>query len=79
MRSLLYHARNVAAELASRLFDGETAISPTRESSRTSCEWCDYRAVCRFDCESPDAPFRDLPAMSMDDMRAALAPDKKQF
>lgn len=79
MRALLRHARDVASGLAGRLFGGETAISPTRESSRTSCDHCDYRAVCRFDCESPDAPFRDVPAMSMEDMRAALAPEKKQF
>ena len=81
MQALLRHARDVAAELAQKLFDGDTAISPIRESSRTSCDLCDYRAVCRFECESPDAPFRDLPGMNMEELREALAqsPEKKQF
>ena len=81
MQALLRHARDVAAELAQKLFDGDTAISPIRESSRTSCDLCDYRAVCCFECESPDAPFRDLPGMNMEELREALAqsPEKKQF
>ena len=70
--ALLRHARDVAASLAGRLFDGETAIAPTRDEGRTSCDLCDYRAVCHFDCQSPDAPFRELPDMSMDDMRRLL-------
>ncbi len=76
--ALLRHAREVAVELADRLFDGETAIAPTRDQSRTSCDFCDYRAICRFDCQSPEAPFRTVPDMSMEDMRAVLSADAKE-
>lgn len=71
--ALLRHAREVAVELADRLFGGETAIAPTRDQSRTSCDFCDYRAICHFDCQSPEAPFRTVPDMSMEEMRATLS------
>ena len=76
--ALLRHAREVAVELADRLFGGETAIAPTRDQSRTSCDFCDYRAVCHFDCQSPEAPFRTVPDLSMEEMRATLSASAKE-
>jgi len=78
LQSLLHHAREVAADLAERLFDGETAISPVRETSRTACDFCDFRAICRFDCDAPDADVREIPAMSMEELRAALSENQGQ-
>lgn len=76
--ALLGHAREVATELAQRLFDGDTDISPMREQSRTSCDFCDYRAICHFDPASPDAPLRTLGEMGMEEMRSALSPAAKE-
>lgn len=80
LTALLSHAREVAIALADRLFSGETAISPTRDPDRCACDRCDFRAVCRFDPTSPDAPFRDLPEMGMEELRQALSspPEEKQ-
>ena len=77
LTALLRHARDVAGELAGRLLDGETAISPTRDQGQVSCDRCDYRAVCRFDCHSPDAPFRELPPLSMEELRGLLKNTKE--
>lgn len=74
LTALITHAREVAASLADELFSGKTAISPTRDSARAACDMCDYRTVCHFDCLSPDAPFRELPSMSMEELRSALNP-----
>ncbi len=76
--ALLHHAREVAVELADRLFGGETQIAPTREQSRTSCDFCDYRSICHFDAQSPEAPFRTLGDMSMEELRAALTKPSKE-
>ena len=76
--ALLSHARETAVELADRLFGGQTEIAPTREQSRTSCDFCDYRAICHFDISSPEAPFRTVPDMSMEEMRAALSSGGKE-
>ena len=76
--ALLKHSREVAVELADRLFGGETDIAPTREQSRTSCDFCDFRAICHFDCQSPEAPFRTVPDMSMEEMRGILSSKEVQ-
>lgn len=73
--ALLRHAREIAVSLADRLFSGETLISPTRDESRVSCDLCEYSAICRFDARSPDAAFRDVPEMSMEELRDALSPN----
>ncbi len=78
LAALLKHAREVATNLADRLFGGETHISPIRDSSRTSCDLCEFRAVCRFDITAPDAVAREVPSMSMDEMRKALTPNPEQ-
>ena len=71
--ALLEHARQTASELAERLFGGENVISPIRDQSRTSCDFCDFRTICRFDCASPEAPFRTVPAMDMEELRTSLS------
>jgi len=76
--ALLHHSREVAVELADRLFGGETDIAPSREQSRTSCDFCDYRSICHFDASSPDAPFRTVGDMSMEELRAALSGTAKE-
>lgn len=75
---LLQHAREVAASLADRLFEGEIHISPVRESSRTACDYCEFQSVCRFDPNAPDAEVRELSAMSMEDLKTALCAKQGQ-
>ena len=70
--ALIAHAREVAAGLAERLYGGETAISPARDSGGAACDFCEYQSICHFDASSPDAPFRELPQMSMEELREAL-------
>lgn len=72
--ALLAHAREVAASLADGLFGGRTEISPARDQSRAACDHCDFRAICHFDPDAPDAPFRDVPDMSMEQLRDELTP-----
>jgi ATP-dependent helicase/nuclease subunit B len=72
LRALMLHARETASSLAERLFSGETTIAPLRDSSRTSCDMCDFRTVCRFDASAPGARLRELPGMDMEEMRCRL-------
>lgn len=68
--ALLRHARNVAADLAGQLFGGDVSISPCMDQTRLACDLCEYQAICRIDPES--APCRQLPEMSMDQLRERL-------
>ncbi|MDD3335535.1 MAG: PD-(D/E)XK nuclease family protein [Eubacteriales bacterium] len=74
MNALIEHTRQVAAQLAGELYGGRTEILPTREDQRAACELCDYHSICHFDFTAPDARFRELPKMSMDEMRNELEP-----
>ncbi len=78
LSALLVHARETAAELAEGLFSGKTLISPTREAGQTACAFCDFRSVCRFDCETPGANVRELSSMSMEELRRTLSAKAEQ-
>ena len=39
---------------------------------------CDYRAVCHFDPTRPDAAFREVPKMDMEELRQQLDACRKQ-
>ncbi len=71
MTALMQHAREEATRLAQELLDGGTAISPMRDGL-AACEMCDYRAVCHFDPTRPDAAFREVPKMDMEELRQRL-------
>jgi ATP-dependent helicase/nuclease subunit B len=47
--ALLSDVRAVIRDLGVRLFSGDVAVAPFRQGSRTACDQCDLRAVCRFD------------------------------
>jgi ATP-dependent helicase/nuclease subunit B len=47
--ALLADVRGVIRELGARLFSGDVSVAPYRQGSRTACDQCDLRAVCRFD------------------------------
>ena len=42
-------ARENAAGIGRRIFDGDIAIRPRRKEKGSSCNYCPYRAVCGFD------------------------------
>ncbi|HIU19565.1 MAG TPA: PD-(D/E)XK nuclease family protein [Candidatus Limiplasma stercoravium] len=74
--ALMAHARGLAASLAQRILDGETAIAPVRSGSTAACDYCDYAAICRFAVSDPDAPLRSVEPMDMEALRAALRETK---
>ena len=57
-------------DYASRIFNGEVVVSPFRIGNQTACDYCDFRAVCRFDpwtqpfraLRPPPKPAKEAPA-----------------
>ena len=37
------------SELAAQMEGGEIPIAPMRSGDRSSCTYCDFRGICRFD------------------------------
>ena len=75
MHALLAHARTQAAAMAQQLYDGDTAILPVQSGSTTSCQTCDLQGVCGFHADARGAETRQLPEMSMEELRACLNGD----
>lgn len=72
MTALMTHAREAAASLAKDMLDGVTDILPAREKSLAACAHCDHAAICHFDPDAPDAAFRELDKLTMDELRQRL-------
>jgi len=72
MKALLAHARDMATSLADRMFRGETHIAPAQSEASSSCDYCEFRDICGFEPDSPDASFRRVPSMNMEQLRLRL-------
>lgn len=48
-KALLWSIETHIREFARRIFQGEVAVAPYRTSKETACDYCAFRAVCRFD------------------------------
>ncbi|MCB9851260.1 MAG: PD-(D/E)XK nuclease family protein [Phycisphaerales bacterium] len=70
-RALLDHTRQRLGELADRVLDGDVAVSPYRIQGFSPCQWCDMRAVCRF--EFGDPGMRHLEALKRSQVFKRLA------
>lgn len=48
MKQLIVHARNMAAEMASQIYQGEIRAKPTAvKGQKLPCTTCDYKMICR--------------------------------
>lgn len=72
MQALLQHTRQQAATLAEGLYGGDTSIRPMQNGNTVSCENCHFMGVCGFDPEARGAQARELPEISLDEMRQRL-------
>jgi len=62
------HVRELLQQMGKELRDGRTQASPRMiDSVRTSCDFCDYRAVCHFDVSDGDR-YRKLIKTDLDDL-----------
>lgn len=47
-----------------QILNGDTALRPYKQGSRTACDYCPYHAVCGFDTKTAGYGFRQLCSMS---------------
>ena len=72
IRGLAAHALSRATQSAQRIRMGEILRSPARLGRQSHCEYCEYQGICRIDRMAWPS-YRDLPRLSMDELRARLA------
>ncbi len=54
------HVGNVLNDMYAALLSGEIECTPYGEAAKTSCDFCDYRAVCQFDPSRRGDKYRTL-------------------
>ena len=72
MNALLRHTRAQATALAEQLYGGDTSIRPAQTDGGLSCARCDFAAACGFDADARGAQTRELPEMTLEELRARL-------
>ncbi len=72
MQALLRHAREQASALAEALYGGDTAVLPVQSGNVASCAHCDYPLVCGFDPDARGAALRELPPLTLEELRERL-------
>jgi len=66
MSALLDYGRKKLIDLASRILDGDIAVSPYRYKQETPCDHCPFASLCRFDPASQS--YRVLSDMTKPDV-----------
>lgn len=78
LQSLLDHTRQVAADLADGIREGDISVRPAEVKNWTACQWCEYSAVCGFDPGLPHCAKRVLPVLSRQELSDMLANEPKE-
>ena len=69
---LITHAVNAATRIAEGIRQGKTEIAPVAFGSASSCEYCDWRALCQKDPRLGGMP-RTLPSIKQDEVLERIA------
>lgn len=58
------YSRQKVKEIGERIYRGEIAPYPYRQSDRSACTYCQFKSVCGFDDRLPGYRYRDFGRMS---------------
>ncbi|WDV44428.1 helicase-exonuclease AddAB subunit AddB [Clostridiaceae bacterium M8S5] len=62
--ALLEHVRNLIKDLGKNILVGNININPTKTSTQTACDFCEYKSICRFDIASNENKYNKIPKLS---------------
>ncbi|MDW8308938.1 MAG: PD-(D/E)XK nuclease family protein, partial [Verrucomicrobiales bacterium] len=72
--ALLDRIEHFIGDFAQRIFDGDVEVAPYRTSRETACDFCAFRAVCRFDPWTDEYRVLQPPRKATRPAEAAAAP-----
>ena len=61
-----------------QILNGDTALRPYKQGSRTACDYCPYHAVCGFDTKTAGYGFRQLCSMSPNAVWEAIEREEEE-
>lgn len=54
------HTRSLLKKICTEIMEGNISISPWKKKNNTSCDYCNYSSICRFDTSIPGNDYRNL-------------------
>lgn len=62
--------------MGEEILDGNTAVNPYKQGSRTACDYCPYHSICGFDLKTEGFGFRKFKSMKSDAIWAEIEKDE---
>lgn len=66
--NLIKHVRNLVIEIAGEILKGNIKIEPCKIDNKTSCDYCQYTAICQFDKNFDNNSYRVINKLSDDEV-----------
>lgn len=70
--ALRKYVRNTIVNICEDMLSGNISISPYKKKKGTSCQYCSYKAICRFDVTIKENSYRIIDDMKSDEVWDAV-------
>ena len=64
--------------MGGEILDGNTAVNPYKQGSRTACDYCPYHSICGFDQEVSGFGYRKFKAMKPEEVWKEIEKDEEE-
>lgn len=78
-QQIIAYAKKKAAAMSKEIDEGMISLNPYQKSTRTPCDYCDYRSVCEFDVKLPGNKYRQLPKLDRTEVWKIMEEDFRQL
>lgn len=58
--------------MGEEILDGNTAVNPYKQGTRTACDYCPYHSICGFDLKTSGFGFRKFKPMKAEAIWAEI-------
>ena len=65
-------------EMGGEILDGNTAVNPYKQGSRTACDYCPYHSICGFDQKVSGFGYRRFKAMKPEEIWKEIEKDEEE-
>ena len=65
-------------EMGGEILDGNTAVNPYKQGSRTACDYCPYHSICGFDQKVSGFGYRKFKAMKPEEIWKEIEKDEEE-
>ncbi len=76
--ALSSYVNETILHLGQRMMQGDIGVAPYILEGKSSCDYCEYRAVCRFDAKIPGFSYRRLTELSKEELLAKMRGEETQ-